>query len=55
MVSVIFLRHLEAAKKLGERKHWSDEDEAKAKEEIKELTEEERILRVKAYDAGDVL
>ncbi len=55
MVSVIHLRQLEAAKKLGKRKHWSDEDEAKAEEETRELTEEERLQRVRVYDAGDVL
>lgn len=55
MVSVIRLRQLEAAKKLGKRRYWSDEDEEKAKEEGMELTEEERLLRVRVYDAGDVL
>jgi hypothetical protein len=54
MVSVIHLRQLEAAKRLGKRKYWSDEDEAKI-EEVRELTEEERLLRVRVYDAGDVL
>ena len=58
MVSVIQLRQLEAAKKLGERKYWSDEDEEKARaaeEELPELTEEERLKRVRVYEPGDVL
>jgi hypothetical protein len=55
LISVIHLRQLEAAKKLGERKHWSDKNEEKAEEEMRELTEEERLLRVKAYNASDVL
>ena len=56
MVSVIHLRQLEAAKKLGKRKYWSDEEEKKAKkEESGELTEEKRLQRARVYDAGDVL
>jgi phage gp46-like protein len=55
LVSLIHLRQLEAAKKLGERKYWSDEDEKLAGERVRELTEEERIQRVRVYDAGDVL
>jgi glycerol-3-phosphate cytidylyltransferase-like family protein len=58
LVSVIHLRQLEAAKKLGERKYWSDEDEEKAKaaeEELPELTEAERLRRVRVYEPGDVL
>ncbi|MCX6648531.1 MAG: hypothetical protein NTV61_03985 [Candidatus Bathyarchaeota archaeon] len=54
MVSVIHLRQLEAAKRLGKRRHWSDEDE-KAEKEGSELTEEERLQRVRVYDAGDIL
>jgi len=53
---VIHLRQLEAAKKLGKRRYWSDEDEEKAKEdEGRELTEEERLQRVRVYEPGDVL
>ncbi len=55
MVSVVHLRQLEAAKKLGERRYWSDEDEKHAVEHARELTEEERLLRVRVYDASDVL
>lgn len=58
MVSVVHLRQLEAAKKLGERKYWSDEDEEKAKSaevELPELTESERLRRVRVYEPGDVL
>ncbi len=58
MVSVVHLRQLEAAKKLGKRKYWSDEDEEKARaaeEEAPELTEEERLMRVRVYEPGDVL
>ncbi len=55
MVSVIHLRQLEAAKKLGERRYWSDEDEKNAVERARELTEEERLLRVRVYDASDIL
>jgi hypothetical protein len=55
LVSVIHLRQIEAAKKLGERQYWSDEDEKNAVEMARELTEEERLHRVKVYDAGDVL
>jgi hypothetical protein len=55
LVSLIHLRQLEAAKKLGERKYWSDEDEKLAVKRGRELTEEERIQRVRVYDAGDVL
>ncbi len=58
MVSVVHLRQLEAAKRLGERKYWSDEDEEKAKAaevELPELTEAERLRRVRVYEPGDVL
>ncbi len=59
MVSVIHLRQLEAAKELGERKYWSDEDEEKVKaaeeEGLPELTEEERLKHVRVYEPGDVL
>lgn len=55
MVSIIHLRQLEAAKKLGERRYWSDEDEKHAVEKARELSEEERLLRVRVYDASDVL
>ena len=56
LVSVIRLRQFQAAKRLGKRKHWSDEDEEKAKkEESGELTEKERLQRARVYDAGDVL
>jgi hypothetical protein len=58
LVSVVHLRQLEAAKKLGKRKYWSDEDEEKARaaeEESPELTEEERLKRVRVYEPGDVL
>jgi hypothetical protein len=55
LVSVVHLRQLEAAKKLGERKYWSDEDERHSVEHVRELTEEERLLRVRIYDASDVL
>ena len=54
MVSLIHLRQLEAARRLGKRRNWSDEDEEGA-EEAPELTEEERLLRARVYDAGDVL
>jgi len=58
LVSVVHLRQLEAAKRLGERKYWSDEDEEKAKAaevELPELTEAERLRRVRVYEPGDVL
>jgi len=58
LVSVVHLRQLEAAKKLGKRKYWSDEDEEKARaaeEKLPELTEEERLQRVRVYEPGDVL
>ncbi len=55
LVSVIHLRQLEAAKKLGERRYWSDEDEKNAVERARELTEEERLQRIKVYEPGDVL
>lgn len=59
MVSVVHLRQLEAAKKLGKRKYWSDEDEEKARaaeeEGLPELTEEERLKRVRVYEPSDVL
>lgn len=55
MVSLVHLRQLEAAKKLGERRYWSDEDEKHAVERARELTEAERLLRVRVYDAGDIL
>ncbi len=58
MVSVVHLRQLEAAKKLGERKYWSDEDEEKvraAEEGLPELTEKKRLRRVRVYEPGDVL
>ncbi len=55
MVSVVHLKQLEAAKKLGVRKYWSDEDEKHAVEHVRELTEEERLQRVRVYDASDVL
>jgi C4-dicarboxylate-specific signal transduction histidine kinase len=55
LVSVIHLRQLEAAKKLSERRYWSDEDEKNVVERARELTEEERLLRVRVYDASDIL
>ncbi len=55
MVSLVHLRQLEAAKKLGERKYWSDEDEKNAVERTRELTEAERLLRVRVYEPGDSL
>ncbi len=55
MVSIVHLRQLEAAKKLGERKYWSDEDEKNAVERGRELKEAERLLRVRVYEPGDVL
>jgi hypothetical protein len=55
LVSLIHLRQLEAAKKLCERRYWSDEDEKLAVERVRELTEEERLHRVRVYDSGDVL
>jgi len=58
LVSVVHLRQLEAAKRLGERKYWSDEDEEKAKAaevELPELTEAERLRRVRVYEPDDVL
>jgi hypothetical protein len=55
LVSVVHLRQLEAAKKLGERVYWSDEDEKHTVERARELTEAERLLRVRVYDASDVL
>ncbi len=55
MVSIVHLRQLDAAKKLGERCYWSDEDEKHAVEKARELSEEERLLRVRVYDASDVL
>lgn len=39
MVSVIHLRQLEAAKRLGELRYWSDEGEEKAREEEAHYTD----------------
>jgi len=55
LVSVIHLRQLEAAKKLGERKYGSEEDKENTKEETKEITEKERLFTEKAHDASDAL
>ena len=45
MVSVIHLRQLEAAKRLGERRYWSDEGEEKAREEEAHYTNGTRSSR----------